>query len=113
MAGGLHKYTVVEAQNAALGQAGAIHVAGTTAVTCGTGIFIAITFLEDTTFNSGIGGLIPESNQLWPSSGGTGTDIDSDGGAEVDSETFPKGVTIYGRWTGFTLATGRVIAYVG
>ena len=36
-----------------------------------------------------------------------------DGGVAVDSETFPKGVTIYGRWTGFQLATGGVIAYVG
>ena len=51
--------------------------------------------------------------QLFPDDAGTGTLIDADGGAAIDGETFPKGVTIYGRWTGFTLASGLVIAYVG
>ena len=48
--------------------------------------------------------------------GGTGmtsAGIDADGGAITGTESFPKGVTIYGRWTGFQLATGGVIAYVG
>jgi hypothetical protein len=110
---GLHTYSVQEAQNAGLGQVGSIHVAGTTAVTTAKGVFVAITFLEDTTFNTGASGLIPESSQLYPSSDGASTDIDSDGGVAVDSETFPKGITIYGRWTGFQLATGKVIAYIG
>jgi hypothetical protein len=111
------------------GQMGSIHVRGTTAVTAyiaGSAddtpasnvtkvepVFVAITFLEDTTFNTGASGLIPESAQLYPSSDGASTDIDADGGVAVDSETFPKGVTIYGRWTGFQLATGGVIAYLG
>ena len=104
------------------GQMGAIHVAGTTAVTSNgvagamadnKAVFVAITFLEDTVFNSGATGLVAESAQLWPDSTGTGTDIDADGGAAVDSETFPKGLTIYGRWTGFKLASGKVIAYIG
>ena len=106
---------VIEAQNLALGQAGSIFVAGTTAVTCGagTGVFVAIQFLEDTVFASGSGGLVAETEQLFPDDAGTGTLIDSDGGAAIDGETFPKGITIYGRWTGFTLASGKVIAYVG
>ena len=95
------------------GQAGSIHVAGTTAVTTSTGVFVAITFLEDTIFASASAGLIPESSQKYPSSDGASTDIDSDGGVAVDSESFPVGVTIYGRWTGFQLASGKVIAYVG
>lgn len=111
------------------GQMGSIHVAGTNAVTLIGGrdtdstpasnvnriskVFCAITFLEDTTFNTGASGLVPEESQNFPSSDGASTDIDADGGVAVDSETFPKGVTIYGRWTGFQLATGRVIAYVG
>ena len=54
---GLHKYRVVEAQNLAIGQNGAILVTGTTAVTCGagTGVFVAIQFIEDTVFASGSG----------------------------------------------------------
>ena len=111
------------------GQMGSIHVAGTNAVTLIGGrdtdstpasnvnriskVFCAITFLEDTTFNTGASGLVPEQSQNFPSSDGASTDIDANGGVAVDSETFPKGVTIYGRWTGFQLATGRVIAYVG
>ena len=31
----------------------------------------------------------------------------------VNSVTFSAGLTIYGRWTGFTLASGAVVAYVG
>ena len=115
--------------NYGFGQMGSIHVAGVTAVTAyiaGSSdatpasnvtkpepVFVAITFLEDTTFNTGATGLTPESSQLYPSSDGASTDIDADGGVAVDSEVFPKGMTIYGRWTGFQLATGRVIAYLG
>jgi len=111
----LRQYGVVEAQNASLGQAGSIFVTGTTAVTCGagTGVFVAITFLEDTVFASASGGLVAETEQLYPDDNGAGTLIDADGGDNTDGETFPKGVTIYGRWTGFTLASGLVIAYVG
>ena len=76
-------------------------------------VFVAITFLEDTTFNTGAAGLVPETAQLFPSSDGASTDIDANGGVAVDSEVFPKGITIYGRWTSFQLATGGVIAYLG
>jgi len=113
----------------AFGQMGSIHAAGTEAITIIGGldsdstpasnvnritkVFVAITFLEDTVFDSGTTGLVPEQAENFPSSDGNSTDIDADGGDVVDSETFPKGVTIYGRWTGFKLASGRVIAYVG
>ena len=106
-------------QDMMFGQNGSIFVAGTTAVTSNgvTGmnetVFIAITFLEDTVFDSGNAGLISETNQLFPSTQYTSTSIDSDAGAVVDSVTFPAGVTIYGRWTGFTLSSGSVIAYIG
>ena len=106
-------FSADEAHNVALGQAGSILVTGTTACNRAKGVFVAIQFIEDTVFNSGNGGLISESNQLYPSSEYVGTDIDSDAGAVVDSVTFPAGMTIYGRWTGFTLASGKVIAYVG
>ncbi len=103
----------------AFGQMGSILVAGTTAVTSNdvTGmhnkIFMAITFLEDTVFASGSGGLVAETEQLFPDDAGTGTDIDADGGDDTDSETFPKGVTIYGRWTEIDPAGGTCIAYIG
>tara|TARA_R100000458_G_C8249275_1_gene226560 strand:- start:714 stop:1013 length:300 start_codon:yes stop_codon:yes gene_type:complete len=96
----LHKYTVVEAQNAALGQAGAIFEDGTTAVS-GKRI-VAITMLTDTTFTT----LTPASSEYIGTASGNGDAIDT-------SNTFPKGVTIYGHWTAFTLNSGTVIAYLG
>ena len=108
-------YSVQQSEDLSLGQAGSILVTGTTAVTCGqpSGIFVAIQFIEDTVFASASGGLVAESEQLFPDDAGTGTDIDADGGAAIDGETFPQGMTIFGRWTGFTLASGACIAYVG
>ena len=97
------------------GEAGSILVTGTTAVTSaisGTA-FIAIQFIEDSVFDSGNDGLISATNQLYPSTQYTGTDIDNDGGAVADSVSFPQGMTIFGRWTGFKLASGKVIGYLG
>jgi len=97
----------------ATGEAGSILVTGTSAVT--TGIsgtkFIAIQFIEDTVFASS-GGLVAASEQLYPDDTGVGSDISSNGAA-IDSVTFPQGMTIFGRWNGFTLASGKVIGYIG
>ena len=111
MANGKHKYSVQEGQNISLGQGGSIFVSGTSAVTCLNGVFVAITMLEDTVFAND--GLSAESSQLYPDDTGTGTDISAAGGAAIDGETFPKGVTIYGRWSSFKLSSGLVIAYRG
>ena len=108
---GLQSFSVQESQNAGLGQAGSIFVAGTSAITCLGGVFIAITMLEDTVFDDA--GLTAESLQSYPSDTGTGTDISTSGGVVIDGETFPKGITIYGRWTGFKLVSGLVVAYRG
>lgn len=108
--------TQITSQNARqFGQSGAILVTGTTAVSCGvaTKVFVAIQFLEDTVFDSGAGGLEAETTQLFLDDTGTGTDIDADGGAAIDGITFPKGMTLYGRYDGFKLSSGKVIAYVG
>ena len=107
-------YSKQQGNHLALGQAGSIFVSGTAAVTCaaGAGAFIAIQFIEDTVFASASGGLVDEEEQLFPDDAGTGTAISSNGAA-TDGVTFPRGMTIFGRWTGFTLASGKVIAYVG
>ena len=106
-------YAVNEAQNIALGQSGSILVTGTTACTNLRGVFVAIQVIEDCVFNSSAGGLSAETGQLFLSDTGTGLLIDADAGEDIDDVTFPAGITIYGRWTGFTLASGKVIAYVG
>ncbi|MAK31676.1 hypothetical protein [Acinetobacter sp.] len=109
--GSLTKYSTQEAQNVALGQAGSIFVSGGNEVTCKDGVFVAITFLENTVFATD--GLTAEELQKYPSDTGTGTDISSANGAAIDGEQFPVGVTIYGRWTSFKLLSGLVIAYRG
>jgi hypothetical protein len=97
------------------GQYGSIHVRGTNDVTCGLGnrVFVAIQFLEDSKFDNGATGLVPADAQLFPSSTGVSSDIDPDGGVATDDELFSKGITIYGRWTGFKLSSGGCIAYIG
>ena len=94
------------------GQLGSIFSATTATLTPPTGkVFIAITMLDDTTFNAS-GGLVADNNgaagleyigtedaahdaALSPDLGESGA-----GGQVVDDAIiFPKGLTIYGRWT--------------
>jgi hypothetical protein len=96
----ISKYTVSESNNVALGQAGCLFEDGTDAIT--NEKIIGIQFLEDTTFTT----LTPENSSYIGTAGGNGDAVDS-------SNTFPQGVTIFGRWTGFTLASGSVVAYLG
>ena len=109
------------------GQVGSMFNDGTAAMTPPTGkVFVAITMLADTTFDTA-GGLIAEQdaeNGLeyittvdGSSAGdpahnaGSATTISGSGGLIVDvSNTFPKGLTIYGRWSEIDLASGSVIA---
>ena len=100
--------------NNQFGTFGSILVTGTTATTCGVAdrVFVAIYMLTATVFNAS-SGLVAETTQLYLDDTGTSTDIDGDGGAAIDSITFPAGMTLYGRYTGFTLASGSVVAYVG
>ena len=112
------------------GQIGNVFNDGTAAIKPPTGkVFVAITMLADTTFDTA-GGLIAEQdaeNGLeyittvdGSSAGdpahnaGSPTTISGSGGLIVDvSNTFPKGLTIYGRWTEIDLASGSIIAYIG
>jgi len=99
MAGSLHKYTVVEAQNASMGQAGAKFISDQAVH---TGTFVAIQCLEDTVFNA-----------LTPDDTTNGYGVGSYNGNTMASETISAGTTIYGRWTTIDLTSGLVIAYIG
>ena len=90
MAKSLHKYTVVEAQNAALGQAGVIMIDDTDAH---TGPFVAITAITDALVDI--------------------SDCDMSFIEDVADFTIPKGVTIYGQFTSIELDSGTVFAYRG
>lgn len=108
------------------GQMGSAFNDGTAVMTPPTGkVFVAITMLADTTFDTS-GGLVADNDVgngieyigsgtaahdtvLSPDLGESGA-----GGKVVDvNNTFPKGLTIYGRWTSINPASGSFIAYIG
>ena len=107
--GGIHNYSVQEAQNAALGQAGALLTNdASNAIDAPTGTtWVALQMVDDVTFTT----LTQESNKWFGSAAGA-TDLDSNGDT-TSGITFAAGMTIYGRWSTFTLAGGTVIAYLG
>ena len=90
-------------------------------------VFIAITMLEDTVFDA-TSGLIAETrvngattNNIYIGTDAAAHDLaaagetvdEGTGGMVVDSVTFPKGITIYGRWTEIDVLSGKVVAYIG
>ena len=87
-------------------------------------VFIAITFLSTTTFDSSGGLKADTSNDSLEFIGteaaahnlsvGSETNVSGGGGLQVDvSNSFAKGLTIYGRWTEIDPASGTLIAYIG
>ena len=90
MAKTLMRYTVAEAQNAGLGQAGVILIDDTDAH---TGPFVAIQALQDSAVD------ISECDMSFIE--------------DVADFTIPAGLTIYGRFTSIELDSGKVLAYYG
>ena len=107
------------------GQAGSIFVDTATKITPPNGMaIIAITFLAATTFDTsgGTEGMVAEDADKYANTAtaahnladGCETSLEGSGGVVVDaSNTFPSGVTIYGRWSSLNLATGMIIANLG
>lgn len=107
MAGkGIYSYTVQEGTNAGLGQGGSMLLTGSTTYNAPTGqVFVSITFLTNSIF----GTLTAEDPDLY-----INTAQATLGGTVVDTETFPQGVTIYGRWNAIQLSSSNIaIAYTG
>ena len=84
-------------------------------------VFVAITFLEDSTFDT-TNGMIAEDEDKYINTAaaahnlgdGNATAIEGEGGQAVAlANVFPQGATIFGRWTELDLATGMIIAYIG
>jgi len=107
----LKKYTVEEGQNfsneVGFGQVGSAFLGDTSAYAPPSGyVVIGIQVLEDAVFGSG---LTAESTAYTAQGvAADGTNADSFG-----SSTIPQGSTIYGRWTGVQLASGKVMIYLG
>ena len=107
-----HQQSAGEAASIQLGQACSVFVKTGNSVALKGQVFVAITFLEASVFESGSTGLVEADAYRYPNSAGGATLIVS-GSEEVDSYSFAAGITIYGRWTAFELASGAAIAYVG
>jgi len=95
-------------------------------------VFVAITMLADTVFDA-TGGLVADNPTVRTAvnttavagvyigtekaagdlADGSETTDEGSGGKVVDSVVFPKGVTIYGRWTEIDVNSGSVVAYIG
>ena len=97
---GMRTYEGNAADNVALGQVGCEYLDTDTAAV--SSLIVAITFLEESTFDT-----------LTPEDAGRYIGEASGLGNAVEQDTFPKGVTIFGRWTAVELETGRAIAYLG
>ena len=101
------------ASQMSFGQHGSAFMDGSAAFTAPSGkVVIAITFLEDTVFSV----LTPEATRdcfgLAANSGqGTNNEV------VAATTVFPKGLTVYGRWTALTTdaagSNGGVILYLG
>ena len=100
MAKTLMRYTVAEAQNAALGQAGVILIDDTNAQ---SGPFVAVTALADAVID------VSECDVSFIEHRDSSGDLD----ALPVTITIPKGVTIFGRFTSIELDSGSVLAYRG
>ncbi len=71
---------------------------------------VAITMLSECTFHT-----LTAYKEASKFAAYVGVDAAANGAfgkALVSTDTFPTGVTIYGRWTAVTLETGKCIAYV-
>ena len=122
------------------GQLGSVFIDASGAASPPDGkVFIAITFLEDTVFDAS-GGLVSQTKETvadgantgkvlatefgleWASTeaaahnvaDGSETAISGSGGLQIDaSNTFPRGITIYGRYIEIDITSGALIAYIG
>ena len=110
------------ANQVSFGQLGAVYTKAAAAqIKPPTGkVFVAITMLEDTTFDSS-GGLVAEiatkyfntEDNAGDLAAGSETADEGSGGVKIsNSMTFPKGVTVFGRWTEIDVNSGSCIAYI-
>lgn len=117
---GLQKYTVAEANNITLGQAGVAFLSGTAIYTPPEGqVVVAIQFVEDTQFDASAAKATttlsadqtdPSDSSLWATDdqGGPGT-----GAIAINQTTMLAGMTIYGRWKQVAFDTGKAFLYLG
>ena len=109
---GIYQYTVQESQNAGLGQVGSVFLDGAAAAgafTPSKGVVVAITVITEAKFDA----LTAAEENKYASTAvgyeGLGDTIST--GTTGDS--FPTGITIFGRWSSVDVNDGAVICYIG
>ena len=109
MAAGIHKFTVQESQNLGLGQGGVAYLNDTDTYSPPSNtVVVAITFVTDTVFASGT--TVESSNFTAQAAGTEGPGTDSE---EFGTDSFPGGLTIFGRFTAVDFASGSAMLYLG
>lgn len=85
-------------------------------------VFVAITILTDNTTFDSSGGLVSTDSSKWMNTEAAAHDEDSgsenqeygSGGVQItSSDTFPAGITIFGRWSEIDVASGSISAIIG
>ena len=112
--GGANHFTVQEAQNVALGQAGCVFSDdNSTALVPPAGhVFIAITAMANATFDAS-GGLVASDPDRFMNTEAAAT-AGGTGGVQMDaSNSIPQGMTIYGRFTKVDFSSGSAMIYLG
>ena len=105
----MHRYSVVESQNIQLGQAGSAFHTTTNQYTPPSGLkIIMITMLTDTEFSELTASDTTQNFGTTAASPGTN-------GQTLGTETFPAGITIFGRWDSCTLnaTADKIVIYFG
>ena len=103
----LQKFSVVESGNLSLGQGGSAYLNDGDAYSPQSGrVVIAIQVIDDCVFASGMAAESTNFTDHTNTEGGTAAE-------EFGTDTFPAGITIYGRWTAVELASGAVMLYMG
>ena len=107
---GFDSYSVQEAQNSSMCQVCSVYLDtdGQT-LTPTNGVIVAITMITDCAFDT----LTPEDSTKYIGISSSG--YESAGNTYTASDSFPSGMTIYGRWTSVSVNSSgeKCICYIG
>ena len=109
--GGVNNYTVQESNNTGLGQGGSLFIdtADQDITAPDNHVFVAITIVAAAAFND----LVSTEPDKYMGTTGTASTSGPPGYLIDNSNTFPGGVTIFGRCNKIDINSGSVIAYIG
>jgi hypothetical protein len=109
--GGVNAYTVQESSNTGLGQGGSVFIdTADQDITPPSGrVFVAVTIITAAKFNE----LEATAPDMYISTSGTASTTGPPGYLIDNSNEFPAGITIFGRWDKIDIDAGAVIAYLG